>query len=181
MPERDLTGVPGDELAREVQRRTCASQGHDWEIVTVGAGPVALVCPCGAQEAVGVQTSAPETFVRLFHEHFGLPIGDTSRTTNKLRRDLIEQEAGELTEAIDAYDADPTPDNLAKVAHEGVDVLFAVIGTNLTLGIDTDRAAYQVFLSLMTRQGADETGKVRKGPNYVPPDMRPALPGGSGG
>lgn len=117
-----------------------------------------------------------EHLVRDFHVHFGLPIGDTSRTTNKLRRDLIEQEARELTEAIDAYDADPTEANLAKVAHEGADVLFAVVGTNLTLGIDTDQAAIAVYHSLMTRQGANEHGKVVKGPHYVPPDMTAALP-----
>ena len=27
----------------------------------------------------------------------------------------------------------------------------------------------------MTREGADEHGKVTKGPNYVPPNMYPAL------
>jgi NTP pyrophosphatase (non-canonical NTP hydrolase) len=119
--------------------------------------------------------STIEGLVRHFHEHFGLPIGDTSRTTNKLRRDLIEQEAGELTEAIDAYDADPTVDNLCKVAHEAADVLFAVVGTNLTLGIDTDTAARQLLTSLLTRQGTDGNGKVVKGSHYVPPEMRPAL------
>lgn len=116
-----------------------------------------------------------ERLVRDFHVHFGLPIGDTSRTTNKLRADLITQEARELTDAIAEYDADPSPENLAKVAHEGADVLFAVVGTNLTLGIDTDAAVLAVYHSLMTRQGADEHGKVVKGPHYVPPDMTPAL------
>lgn len=116
--------------------------------------------------------------VRAFHVHFKLPIGNTSQTTNALRAKLVEQETTELLEALAAYDADPTAANLAKVAHEGTDVMFAVVGTFLTLGIDTDQAAYRVFLSLMTRQGADPTGKVVKGPDYAPPDMTSAILGG---
>lgn len=127
------------------------------------------------KRAGGRRMSAIEDMVRHFHEHFGLPIGDTSRTTNRLRRVLIEQEAIELSRAIEDYDADPSEENLCAVAHEAADVLFAVVGTNLTLGIDTDVAARQVLASLLTREGADATGKVRKGSNYVPPDMRPAL------
>jgi hypothetical protein len=168
---RDLTSVPDAMLDAEVQRRKCSTEGHDWEIVAHMGEPTALVCACGESRAVTQRAGHPEELVRRFHEHFGLPIGDASRSTNRLRWELVEQEATELADALRAYDAEP----------KGADVLFAVVGTNLTLGIDTDRAAYQVFRSLMTRSHADPDGKVRKGPGYVPPDMRPALPGGSGG
>jgi NTP pyrophosphatase (non-canonical NTP hydrolase) len=177
----DLSNVPSAALDAEVQRRKCYTEGHDWEIVSSQGEPTALVCACGESRAVTQRAGHPEQLVRRFHEHFGLPIGDTSRSTNKLRWELVEQEAAELVEALKAFDADPTLATLGDVAHEGADVLFAVVGTNLTLGIDTDAAAYQVFRSLMTRSHADPDGKVRKGPNYVPPDMRPALPGGFGG
>jgi NTP pyrophosphatase (non-canonical NTP hydrolase) len=171
----DLSHVSSAALDAEVQRRRCAAGGHDWEIVATNFEPSALVCPCGESRSVTHRAQHPEELVRRFHEHFGLPIGDTSRSTNKLRWELVEQESTELVDALKAFDADPSPQNLCDVAHEGADVLFAVIGTNLTLGIDTDRAAYQVFLSLLTRSHADPDGKVRKGPNYRPPDMRPAI------
>lgn len=177
----DLTSVPDAVLDAEVQRRKCSIEGHDWEIVAHMGEPTALVCACGESRAVTQRAGHPEELVRRFHEHFGLPIGDTSRSTNRLRWELVEQEATELVDALKAFDAEPTVDTLGAVAHEGADVLFAVVGTNLTLGIDTDRAAYQVFRSLMTRSHADPDGKVRKGPGYVPPDMRPALPGGFDG
>lgn len=171
----DLSQVSSAALDAEVQRRRCAVEGHDWEIISAMGEPTALVCACGESRAITQRAGHPEQLVRRFHEHFGLPIGNTSRSTNKLRWELVEQEAGELIEALKAFDADPSPQNLCDVAHEGADVLFAVIGTNLTLGIDTDRAAYQVFLSLLTRSHADPDGKVRKGPNYRPPDMLPAI------
>lgn len=115
--------------------------------------------------------------VRAFHAHFGLPIGDTSRTTNEVRIRLVQQESVELVEALKMFDADPTSANLCAVAHESADVLFAVYGTALTLNYDADEAARQVFLANLTRQGADATGKVVKGPNYVPPDLRSAIKG----
>lgn len=107
--------------------------------------------------------------VREFHEVFGLPIGDTTRTLNKLRADLIMEEALEAAEAVGVGDPEWTAKELA-------DLVYVAYGAALTMGIDLDRAVAEVHRSNMSklvdgRPFLRPDGKVLKGPNYVPPDM----------
>lgn len=114
------------------------------------------------------------TLVREFHEAFGLPINDTSKTLNKLRADLIREEGREAATALEVG----PPEAWAK---ELADLVIVACGAALTLGIDLDRAVQLVHASNMSKLGPDgrpvmrPDGKVLKGPNYVPPDMSSAL------
>lgn len=71
--------------------------------------------------------------------------------------------------------------DLANLAKELADLEYVVCGAALEHGIDLDRAMAAVHRSNMTKLGADggpvynEHGKVVKGPNYLPPDMRAVL------
>ncbi len=118
--------------------------------------------------------ATPAQMVREFHEAFGLPINDTTRTLNRLRADLIREEAREAADAIE----DGTPEQWAQ---ELADLAIVVYGAALTLGIDLDRAVSLVHAPNMTKLGLDgkpvmrADGKVLKGPGYVAPDMAAAL------
>src|SRR5688500_96789 len=108
--------------------------------------------------------------VREFHEAFGLPIADTTRTLNTLRADLIREEAREAAEAIE----EDGPEEWAK---ELADLVIVAYGAALTFGIDLDRVIPLVHASNMSKLGTDgkpvmrDDGKVLKGPNYTEPDL----------
>ena len=118
--------------------------------------------------------SEAAALVRKFHEAFGLPIHDRTRTLNKLRADLIREEAREAADAIETKSREAWAKELA-------DLVIVTYGAALTMGIDLDEAVRSVHTSNMSKLGDDgkpvmrEDGKVLKGPNYVPPDMSPAL------
>lgn len=112
--------------------------------------------------------------VREFHKAFNLPINDTTRTLNKLRADLIREEAREAADAIEGEGREAWAKELA-------DLVIVAYGAALTFGIDLDRAVHLVHASNMSKLGTDgkpvmrEDGKVLKGPNYLPPDMTSVL------
>lgn len=118
--------------------------------------------------------SEASALVREFHEAFDLPINDATRTLNKLRADLVREEA---REAGDAIEAGP-PEAIAK---ELADVVIVTHGAAQTFGIDLDEAIRLVHASNMSKLGHDgkpvmrSDGKVLKGPNYQSPDMTSAL------
>ena len=99
----------------------------------------------------------------------------------QLRLDLIDEEVGELHEAVDAGD-------IVKVADALADIVYVVYGAADTWGIPLDAVVAEVHRSNMTKLGEDgkairrEDGKVLKGPHYAPPNIVRALlaPGGSG-
>jgi predicted HAD superfamily Cof-like phosphohydrolase len=103
-----------------------------------------------------------------------LPIGDTTRTLNKLRADLIREEGREAGEALESGDLEHTAKELA-------DLVYVAYGAAVTLGIDLDRAVAEVHRSNMSklvdgRPVMRADGKVLKGPNYQPPDMSACVP-----
>lgn len=107
--------------------------------------------------------------VREFHVAFGLPINDTTRTHNKLRAELIREEAAEAAEALESGDLE----HIAKELADGVIVHY---GAALTLGIDLDAAIAAVHASNMSKLVDGKPvmrgdGKVLKGSSYRPPDM----------
>jgi NTP pyrophosphatase (non-canonical NTP hydrolase) len=107
--------------------------------------------------------------VREFHVAFNLPIGDTTRTLNKLRADLIREEGNEAGDALESGD-------LEHIAKELADLVYVTYGAALTLGIDLDAAVTAVHRSNMSKLVDGKPvmrpdGKVLKGPNYQPPDM----------
>lgn len=88
-----------------------------------------------------------------------------------LRERLIEEEFDELMDAM-------LEDDLAQIGKESADLIYVIVGLNLTYGIPLDQIWDAVHASNMAK--ADpvtgkvlkrEDGKVLKGPDWVPPDI----------
>ena len=96
--------------------------------------------------------------------------------TMELRIDLIEEELGELQNAI--IDADGT---LVDVADALSDLLYVVYGAGHSFGIDLDKCFTEVHRSNMSKLGEDgkpiyrEDGKVLKGKNFTEPNLKEVL------
>lgn len=113
--------------------------------------------------------------VREFHERFECPIGSTPMLPDQelieLRCKFIDEERAELETALKGRDLVETVDAL-------VDLLYFIYGFGVVLGVDMDAAFQEVHRSNMTKLGADglpcrrEDGKVIKGPNYTPPNLK---------
>lgn len=118
--------------------------------------------------------------VREFHNAFGV-VDKTdphihNRGLNKLRTELIGEELGELCIALHAGDP-------AEVLDALTDLQYVLDGAFLQLGFAhlKDAAFREVHRSNMSKLGADgkpirrADGKVMKGPNYSPPDLKKIL------
>ena len=116
--------------------------------------------------------------VREFHETYGQEVLHTakfpSEKTQQMRVDLIAEELDELRAAI-------ADQNIIEVADALTDLLYVVYGAGHAFGIDLDETFNEVHRSNMSKLGEDgkpirrEDGKVLKGPNYTPPDLKTVL------
>lgn len=125
----------------------------------------------------------PLTMVREFQQAMGQPLDQKHPPIDMqecpedvsdllaLRRRLISEETKELSEAIDHE-----PDD--HVLKELADLVYVVYGYAATYGWDLDEAVRRVHRSNMSKLGDDgkpiyrEDGKVTKGPNYQPPNLK---------
>lgn len=90
-----------------------------------------------------------------------------------LRQRILEEEVRELREASERGDIVGTSDGI-------VDYLYVLLGTALEFGLahKLEEMFDEVHRSNMSKLGADgkpvrrEDGKVLKGPNYSPPDLK---------
>ncbi len=88
-----------------------------------------------------------------------------------LRKKLIEEEYQELKDAIDDND-------IIEVADALTDILVVTYGAGIAFGIDLDKCFEEVHRSNMSKLSEEgkpiynEYGKVMKGPNYSPPDIK---------
>jgi NTP pyrophosphatase (non-canonical NTP hydrolase) len=107
--------------------------------------------------------------VRAFHVAFGqldAPNPDINQH-RELRISLITEEFRELRDALDA-------DDVVEVADALADLLYVVIGSALQWGIPIARVFAEVHRSNMSKVGGPRRpdGKILKGPNYSPPNIR---------
>ena len=112
--------------------------------------------------------------VRKFMQTFGQEVrkkaGFPDDKITSLRYDLIEEELGELKEAIDSK-------NIKEVADALTDILYVTYGAGHAFGINLDKCFEEVQNSNMSKLGSDgkpiynDKGKVMKGPNYFKPDL----------
>ncbi len=120
-----------------------------------------------------------EQMIREFEELFSShPIPESpqllpaDRTLKRVR--LISEEFAEYIEAAQKQ-------NLIECAKELADLLVVVYGTAVLMGLPMGEIFEEVHRSNMSKIGADGTpaydvgGKVVKGPNYSPPDIRGIL------
>ena len=112
--------------------------------------------------------------VGIFMKTFGQEVKEKSSLSsdkiNKLRLDLIEEELGELKEAMKNND-------LLEVADALTDILYVTYGAGHAFGINLDKCFEEVQNSNMSKLDAagepiyNDVGKVMKGPNYFKPDL----------
>ena len=97
-----------------------------------------------------------------------------SRERQLLRENLIEEELEELRSASISND-------LVEVADALGDLAYVVFGAAIEYGIDLETVVNEIHKSNLSKLGLDgkplyrEDGKVIKGPNYEPPDIRTLL------
>jgi len=93
-----------------------------------------------------------------------------------LRRKLLKEEVEEYFDGEDK-------DDIENVAKELADIIYIVCGTAASYGIPLDRVFNEVHRSNLSKLNADgsvsrrEDGKILKGPNYNPPDIKSVLYG----
>ena len=110
------------------------------------------------------------TFMKTFGQEVKTEASFSSDKINKLRIDLIQEELGELTEAMKNKD-------LLEVADALTDILYVTYGAGHAFGIDLDKCFEEVQNSNMSKLDEDgkpiynDAGKVMKGPNYFKPDL----------
>lgn len=111
-----------------------------------------------------------------FHDYMGFyPYAEQSpplEAINAKRGKLITEERRELAEAIASGDK-------AKILHEGIDVLYVVLGAMVEAGITPDELSVAwslVHSANMTKQPPqDPLGKASKPENFQPADCSIAL------
>lgn len=116
--------------------------------------------------------------VREFHDRFGHPVESVPQLPNEqladLRIDLIDEELHELKLAHANGQSVEWADAL-------LDLLYVVYGACLVSGIDADKGFAEVHRSNMSKLGENgkpivrPDGKILKGPNYSPPDLKTVL------
>lgn len=96
-----------------------------------------------------------------------------------IRIKLITEEYREVLDALEEMLAyGPTADTRAEVAKELADLLYVTYGTAVCLDIPIDAVFAEVHRSNMSKlNGATfrKDGKLLKGPNYAPPDIKRVL------
>jgi predicted HAD superfamily Cof-like phosphohydrolase len=115
--------------------------------------------------------------VRHFMEVMGQRVKDTPHTPQigwklkELRLSLLSEELWELEEAM-------TNDDIIAVADALADILYVVLGTAVTYGIDIEPVFDEVHRSNMTKGGLKRAdGKVLKTSSYIPPDIKSIIEG----
>jgi len=116
--------------------------------------------------------------VRQFMVTFGQEVKDKPKLSNlstcRLRLALIDEEIGELQDALVNDDLVGTADALA-------DILYVVYGAAAAFGIGIDEIFDEVHDSNMSKLDEDgnpiynKIGKVMKGPNYFKPKIATLL------
>lgn len=139
----------------------------------------------------------PEDLVRQFHEVYGLPIQhdepDVDRERVHMRMRLIYEEVSELTgavygdkarrmleETISSLPDDGTRDTI-ETADALADLIYVIYGMALECGISLPAVLREVQASNLSKLDGEgkpiyrEDGKVLKGDNFFPPNVKSAL------
>jgi predicted HAD superfamily Cof-like phosphohydrolase len=128
----------------------------------------------------GMKTRIESNFESVgdFMESFGQEVHNEptlrDSQTQQLRYDLIDEELEELKMAFDN-------DDIVEIADALTDLLYVVYGAGHAFGIDLDECFLEVHESNMSKLGEGgrpiyrEDGKVLKGPEYFPPNLKEIL------
>jgi len=127
---------------------------------------------------------------RVFRETFGQEIlgnisqyGFIKKQLWSMQLGLIEEESSEFFQAAEELYADPESNKRREeLLKELCDLVFVCYQFAVTYGLDLDEALRRVFESNMSKLDEHgkviyrEDGKVLKGPNYQPPDLKHLFP-----
>jgi phosphoribosyl-ATP pyrophosphohydrolase len=160
----DVDGYIGEATHREIDLATSLGKAvRYWSVEHAGVG-VPIDPVVALQESHHAQQ-----LVR--NER---PTLDVPAEVKQLRCALIDEEAGEFRDAIEAGD-------IVAVADAIADLLYVVYGAALTFGIPVREVFADIHRSNMTKLDDDgrpvlrADGKVMKGRNYSPPNLLPIL------
>lgn len=137
----------------------------------------------GSREAIG-EDGGNCRRVREFHEAIGEspPVSPThpDRDLLALRRKLIEEEYGEVMEALTRLaDADGanTEERFVEAVHELTDLLYVTYGALVWFGIDADEVFAEVHAANMRKTAGPKRadGKQLKPPGWLPADVASVL------
>ena len=98
--------------------------------------------------------------------------------TALLRQSLVMEEAKEVSSELLRFKVDPV-----SLTKELADLLYVVYGTAVAFDLPLEAAFDRVHKSNMSKLNADgrpdyrRDGKVKKGPNYQPPDLHDLFEG----
>ena len=112
-----------------------------------------------------------KTFMKTFGQIIRTEAQFPDEKTMQLRYDLIKEELTELEEAMKTK-------NLKEVADALTDILYVTYGAGCAYGIDLDECFKEVQRANMSKLDENgkpiynEKGKVMKGPNYTPPNLK---------
>ena len=112
-----------------------------------------------------------KTFMATFGQMVRTKPQFPDEKTIQLRYDLIKEELNELEHAMKTK-------NLKEVADALTDILYVTYGAGYAYGIDLDKCFKEVQRANMSKLGKDgkpiynDRGKVMKGPNYLPPNLK---------
>lgn len=116
--------------------------------------------------------------VREFHQKFGHPVAYSPKRLTYgrgiLRLDLIYEEYAEYKNAL-------AQDNLVEAADALGDLLYVVFGAAIEHGFDMEKVVDEIHRANMSKLGSDgkpiyaSNGKVLKGPDYQPPNLKEVL------
>ena len=110
-------------------------------------------------------------FMKTFGQEVKTKSELSSEKINNLRISLINEELEEFKEAIRNNDLKEAADALT-------DILYVTYGAGHAFGINLDKCFEEVHRSNMSKLSEEgkpiynEFGKVMKGPNYSPPDLK---------
>lgn len=120
----------------------------------------------------------PSLYVWQFHTVYNQPVADTFTWLEpdrmSMRLGLIREELAELEVAVQDRDSLEVADALG-------DLVYVIYGMAIEMGIDLDKALYEIHRSNLSKLGRDgkpiyaANGKVLKGPDFTPPDLREAI------
>ena len=114
------------------------------------------------------------TFMETFGQEIKTKPEFPDAETTNLRLELISEELEELYDAMESKD-------IVGVADALTDILYVTYGAGHAFGVDLDKCFEEVQRSNMSKLGEDgkpiyrDDGKVMKGENYSPPDLKKCL------